>query len=59
MRSYKITYEKDLGWVLELTQSDLDDGRQAIVLEDHEAVNEFLLEFDAAYRNELPPDLFF
>ena len=58
MKSYGITYENGLGWVLEIRESDFED-RQAVILEDHEAVRDFLYEFDAAYRNELPPDLFF
>ena len=58
MKGYTISFEKNLGWVIELKQSDLPD-RQAIVLEGHDAVNEFLQEFGHVYQNSLSHDLSF
>jgi len=55
MKSYTISYETNLGWVIELNQSDLPD-RQAIVLEGHDEVNEFLQEFSHVYQNSLSHD---
>jgi hypothetical protein len=55
MKDYLISYETNLGWVIELNQSDLSD-RPAIVLEDHEQVNEFLQEFGHVYQNSLSHD---
>ena len=55
MKNYTISYEENSGWVIELKQSDLPD-RQAIVLEDHEAVNDFLQEFGQVYQNSLSHD---
>lgn len=53
VKSYLITYEPGLGYIFEVKQSDLPD-RQAIILEDHEAVNDFLQEFGQVYQNSLP-----
>ncbi len=52
MSRYKISYEKPLHWVIEILKSDIED-REAIVLESHEEVNEFLQEFGHVYQNSI------
>ena len=52
MKSYKISYDKGLGWVIEVVASDFD-GKEAIVLEDREQVAEFLDEFKYVFENSM------
>ena len=50
MKSHTIRYEKPIGWIIELRNSDLED-RQAIVLESWDDVEEFCAQFQEAYAN--------
>lgn len=52
--SYRVTFDKHLGFVLEIRESDLD-GKNAIVLEDQDQLQALFEEFQIAYQNAVEP----
>jgi hypothetical protein len=50
--AYKVTYNRQLGWVLEVTESDLND-QVAVVLQDEDELRTLIDEFGFAYANRM------
>jgi len=51
--SYRVSFERALGWVIEVRQSDLPD-REAIVLETEDDIQHLLDELRFAFENSQP-----
>lgn len=51
MKTYKITFEKPFALIIELRGESDMPGKQAIILESHQDIQEFLEDFGYVYQD--------